>query len=87
MTFREGHPPFRWLSGGVELLLLLRNGNLVDAALVASPFELGREVGVEDGYGFVVGDEAGRKHHDVGVVVAADECPDFGSPGQTGADA
>lgn len=48
-------------------------GHLLDAVLVASAFELRREVGVEHRHGLVVGDEAGREDDNVGVVVTADE--------------
>ena len=46
-------------------------GHLLDAVLVASAFELRREVGVEHRHGLVVGDEAGREDDNVGVVVTA----------------
>ena len=55
--------------------------------LVASAFELRREVGVEHRHGLVVGDEAGREDDNVGVVVTADERCDLRFPRQSGADA
>ena len=62
-------------------------GHLLDAVLVASAFELRREVGVEHRHGLVVGDEAGREDDNVGVVVTADERCDLRFPRQSGADA
>lgn len=65
--------------------LLLRCGagakrNFVDAALVASSFEVGVEEGFDDFHGRIVVDKASRQRADIRIVVFAGQLGDFGLP-------
>lgn len=62
------------------------DGDLVDAALMASALEVGVEEGVDDVERFLGGDEATGEYEDVGVVVAACQACDLGLPAEGGTD-
>lgn len=56
------------------------DSDFFDATLVSSAFEIGGEECLEDFEGEVGRDEACRERQDVGVVVLACECGEFGVP-------
>ena len=47
---------------------------------MTSSLEFGFKVSLQQRHGFVVGDEAGGQHDDVGVVVLPDQAGDLGNP-------